>query len=156
MQAKRIADLLYATYFKWNWTGPNLFQILEGVDHRLATQKLDDFNTIATLVYHLNYYIHEHNHFFRTGELKAKDELSFNHPPIESEADWQALLDSLRADVAEWQDHVSAMPDEQLEAPFIDPKYGTFYRNLHGVIEHANYHMGQIAIIKKELINRNS
>ena len=28
-------------------------------------------------------------------------------------------------------------------------KYGTYYRNFHGLIEHAHYHLGQIVLIKK-------
>ena len=36
---------------------------------------------------------------------------------------------------------------------FFHEKYGNYYRNLHGVIEHAHYHLGQIALIKKMFQN---
>jgi len=150
--AQRIADMLNAAYFEGNWTGPNLFSLLEGVDCGMATKKLEGFNSIAQLVFHLNYYIHEQNHFFRTGELKAKDALSFDMPPIKDETEWQALLAGVKEDGMKWQKHVSTLTDNQLAAPFIDEKYGTYYRNLHGAIQHAHYHMGQIALIKKQLL----
>ena len=34
---------------------------------------------------------------------------------------------------------------------FADEKYGHYYRNLHGIIEHTHYHLGQIVLIKKLL-----
>jgi hypothetical protein len=33
-------------------------------------------------------------------------------------------------------------------------KYGNYYRNLHGIIEHTHYHLGQIVLIKKLLKRR--
>jgi hypothetical protein len=38
-----------------------------------------------------------------------------------------------------------------LEATFSQKKYGTYYRNLMGVIEHSHYHLGQISLIRKML-----
>ena len=40
------------------------------------------------------------------------------------------------------------LEDSQLEQVFCDPKYGIQYRNFHGLIEHAHYHLGQISILK--------
>jgi hypothetical protein len=28
-------------------------------------------------------------------------------------------------------------------------KYGNYYRNIHGIIEHIHYHLGQIVLIEK-------
>ncbi|MGJ8593340.1 MAG: hypothetical protein ACSHXF_12375 [Aquaticitalea sp.] len=43
------------------------------------------------------------------------------------------------------------MPDSQLNAVFVDAKYGTYLRNIDGMIEHSYYHLGQIVLIKKLL-----
>ena len=40
------------------------------------------------------------------------------------------------------------MPNEQLTKPFVDEKYGTYFRCLLGPIEHGYYHLGQISILK--------
>ena len=45
------------------------------------------------------------------------------------------------------------MPDEQLWKEFAEKKYGNYYRNLQGIIEHFHYHLGQIAFIKKIVKN---
>jgi len=34
---------------------------------------------------------------------------------------------------------------------FTDEKYGTYQRNLIGILEHSYYHLGQIVLIKKLL-----
>jgi hypothetical protein len=41
------------------------------------------------------------------------------------------------------------MEDYIFDKPFIDEKYGTFLRNIEGVIEHSYYHLGQISLIRK-------
>ncbi|MGN6163930.1 MAG: hypothetical protein ACTHOF_05245 [Flavisolibacter sp.] len=43
------------------------------------------------------------------------------------------------------------MADSKLDEIFVDEKYGTYYRNLQGIIEHTHYHLGQIVLIKKLL-----
>ena len=44
------------------------------------------------------------------------------------------------------------MLDKKLEEIFTDKKYGTYQRNLDAMIEHSNYHLGQISLIKKMLL----
>lgn len=41
------------------------------------------------------------------------------------------------------------MPEEKLNEDFVDKKYGTYLRNIDGMIEHSYYHLGQIVWIKK-------
>ena len=44
---------------------------------------------------------------------------------------------------------VEYLLEETLWEEFTDSKYGNYYRNILGVIEHCHYHLGQIVIIKK-------
>jgi len=48
-------------------------------------------------------------------------------------------------------DLTEALPESRLQETFADEKYGNYYRNLHGLIEHTHYHLGQIVLIKKLL-----
>ena len=41
------------------------------------------------------------------------------------------------------------LPETMLWETFADEKYGNYYRNIHGIIEHTHYHLGQIVLIKK-------
>jgi len=47
------------------------------------------------------------------------------------------------------------MEDATLDSVFVDEKYGTYLRNIEGVIEHCYYHLGQISLIKK-LVSENA
>jgi len=49
---------------------------------------------------------------------------------------------------------VEQMPTSQLQDAFTDEKYGTYLRNILGMLEHSYYHLGQIVLIKKLLKNK--
>jgi len=46
------------------------------------------------------------------------------------------------------------MTPQELDAIFVLEKYGTYRRNIEGMIEHAYYHLGQISLIKKMIIGK--
>ena len=59
------------------------------------------------------------------------------------------LLDQFWSDGEKFISLVEQLPDNKLDETFVHEKYGNYYRNLHGVIEHCHYHLGQIVLIKK-------
>ncbi|MDX1913481.1 MAG: DinB family protein [Saprospiraceae bacterium] len=145
----QIAKLLRDVHFGGNWTVSDLKTHLSDVTWQQATTKVHNFNTIAALSYHIHYYINILVKVLQGGPLEGKDIYSFDHPPIASQADWEALLEKCWADAETLAQLIEQMPEEKLFAPFFDGKYGNYYRNVHGVIEHAHYHLGQIVLIKK-------
>jgi hypothetical protein len=88
------------------------------------------------------------------GTLNAKDALSFDHPPINSEEDWEQLLDKVWADAETFGSLIELLPDEKLSAIFEQEKYGNYYRNLGGISEHSHYHLGRIVLMKKLVKNQ--
>ena len=146
--AKHIRDV----HFGGNWTSVNLKDTLADVTWEQATTKVQSLNTIATLVYHVHYYISAVTKVLEGGPLEAKDIYSFEHPPIRSQEDWQALLDKTWADAETFAALVALLPESLLWESFTDEKYGTYYRNIQGIIEHIHYHLGQIMVIKKMII----
>ena len=83
--------------------------------------------------------------------MVGKDELSFTHPLISTDDDWKKQVKG-HLEKAERLAHlVEKLPDEVLHRDFSDAKYGSYFRNLHGLVEHTHYHLGQIALIKKLL-----
>lgn len=145
--AKHIRDV----HFGGNWTASNLKENLEHVDWKQATAQVHSFNTIATLVYHMNYFIRAILKVLKGGPLDSKDVYSFDHPPIHTEEDWKKLKDESFHDAEEFAALIEQFPESKLFEPFVDPKYGSYYRNIHGIIEHCHYHLGQIVLIKKLL-----
>ncbi len=147
--SKLIARQLREVYFGKNWTWSYLQQHLEDVTWKEATRKLDAFNTIAVLTYHIAYYVKTASAFLDSGVVEGSDKLSFKVPPIESEEDWQQLLRATYTDVETFAQKIAQLPDERLFEVFGEEKYGNYYRNLAGIVEHAHYHLGQIVILKK-------
>ena len=146
---QQIAKQLRDVHFGGNWTAVNLKEQLSGVDWQQATTKVYSFNTIAILVYHMNYYIDVVSRVLQGKPLDGKDKDSFNLPPIQSEDDWQRLLNKVWNDAEQFATLIEQMPDAQLFEPFATGKYGNVYRNITGIIEHMHYHLGQIVLIRK-------
>ncbi len=143
--AKHIRD----AHFGGNWTSVNLKETVTGISWQQATEKVHSFNTIAVLVYHMHYYIAAVTKVLQGGPLEAKDAYSFNLPPIQSQEDWENLLQKTWTDAEIFAQLVEALPDSRLSEIFIDEKYGTWFRNLQGIAEHIHYHLGQVVLIKK-------
>ena len=147
----QIASHFRGVYFGGNWTSVNLKETLSDVGFEKATKKIHSLNTIASLVFHINYYVSEVMKVLKGGPLEAHDSFSFAAPILASKEDWDKLLDKSWSDAAEFAGLVEKLPESILLENFTDEKYGSYYSNLHGIIEHAHYHLGQIVLIKKLL-----
>lgn len=147
--SEQIAKHVRDVHFGGNWTSSNLKDNLAGLSWQQATTKVHSFNTIATLVYHINYFIDAVLKVLQGEPLNAKDIYSFDHPPIHSQEDWEQLLNRSWSDAEQFASLIEQLPEHRLWEDFADKKYGSYYRNLQGIVEHAHYHLGQIALIKK-------
>lgn len=147
--ANRIREVLLNGHWIAN---TNYREQLLSTSWEQATQKVADLNTIAALTYHINYYLGGLLYAFETGRLEIRDQFSFDLPPITSAADWNKLVTDFLHNSATFADNVEQLDESILDQPFIDEKYGTFLRNIEGVIEHSYYHLGQISLIRKMLL----
>ncbi|MBO0323826.1 DinB family protein [Muricauda sp. CAU 1633] len=127
----------------------NIKEQIESVTKQQAIQKIGSLNSIALLTYHLNYYLGGILNVFQGGALEIRDKYSFDMPPIQSETDWKNLIHEFVVNAEKFTLHVERMEDTTFDEPFVDEKYGTYQRNIEGVIEHSYYHLGQIVLIKK-------
>lgn len=124
---------------------------LDGSGWEMVTRKFASLNTIADLAQHIHYYINGVNNALKNGKLEISDKYSFDFPVIQSQNDWEAFLAKLWKDTEEFASLIEQLSDQTLEASFIDEKYGTYQRNIDGMMEHCYYHLGQIVLIKKLL-----
>jgi hypothetical protein len=148
----QIAKHFREIHFGGNWTSVNLKDNLAGVTWQQATTQVYSFNTIAALVFHMNYFVSAALKVLQGNELDAHDKFSFDLPPIRSQEDWQDLLDKTFTDAEKFASLVEQLPKGKLWEDFTDKKYGNYYNNIHGIIEHNHYHLGQIVLIKKILL----
>ena len=150
--SEQIAKHLREVYFGGNWCLVNLKETVKDLTWQQAITQVYSLNTIATLVYHMGYYINAISKVLEGKPLEAKDKYSFDFPPIKSQQDWEKMLDKTWADVEHFASLIEQFPESKLWEDFADKKYGSYYRNLHGIIEHIHYHLGQIILIKKILL----
>jgi hypothetical protein len=145
----QIAKHLREVFFGGNWTYSNVKDNLAGLTYIQANTQVHNLNTIAMLTFHIGYYVTAIIKVLEGGPLEAHDKYSFKLPPIQSQQEWDRLVDNLFAEVETLAKLVEQLPEEKWEEPFDTGKYGTYYRNLHGLIEHTHYHLGQIALVRK-------
>lgn len=150
---KDLANRLNEVLLNGHWIAQTNFKTqLEGLSWVQATHQIGTLNTIAALTFHVNYYLAGLLNVFKGGGLEIRDKYSFDLPPIKSESDWKSLVAEFLKNSEEFVRQVANMPDQKLDEPFVDDKYGTYLRNIEGIIEHTYYHLGQVSLIRKMII----
>ena len=145
-----ISNRLREVLLNGDWiANTNYKQQILTINWQQAIQKVGSLNTIAALTYHINYYLVGLLKAFENGKLEMSDKYSFDLPQINSEADWSTLVTEFLNNSEKFATQVEQMEDSIFDQPFIDEKYGSYLRNIEGVIEHSYYHLGQISLIKK-------
>lgn len=147
--ANRLREVLLDGFWIAN---TNFKQQITQVDWKQATHKIGNLNTIAALTFHINYYLGGILKVFDGGKLEISDKFSFDLPEITSETDWKNLVDDFVHNSEKFIEHVIHMTEAELESPFAEPKYGSYLRNIEGVIEHSYYHLGQVVLIRKMIL----
>jgi len=149
----QLAKHLHDVFFGGNWTFSNLKDNVAGLNWQQAIAKPEGFNSIALLVFHIDYFLVAAIQVLEGGPLDANDKYSFDLPEINSKADWEALLNTSFQHAERLSYLIAQLPDSKLWEVFVEEKYGNYYRNILGIIEHTHYHLGQIALVRKLLDN---
>ena len=146
---KQIAQHIIEVFEGGNWTEVNIKDTLEEVDYKEAsTVTRSSNNTIAALVNHLSFY----------NDI-AMQRLSGNNPvinasngldvdEIKNEDDWIKMKEHSMESAHQLAFAVRKFPEEKIFE--LSPNgVATYYKTLHGIVEHAHYHLGQIVLLKK-------
>ncbi|MEZ5031918.1 MAG: DinB family protein [Saprospiraceae bacterium] len=148
--AKDLATRFREVVLDGKWIANTNFQDrLTGVTLPQASRRIGSLNSIAMLTYHIHYYIAGVLNVLRGGDLVIRDRYSFDLPELNTEEAWDALRQALYRDAEAFAGAVEQLSEEQLDSTFVDEKYGTYRRNIEGIIEHSYYHLGQVSLIRK-------
>src|SRR5262245_37654814 len=109
-QAKQIAKQFRAVHFGGNWTSVSLKETLADVNWQQAITKVHSFNTIAALVYHMNYYVAAVLKVLQGGPLDAHDKYSFDLPRLQTPGDWDNLLAKTWRDAENLAELIEVLP----------------------------------------------
>ena len=131
------------------WHGPALMEILDGVDAKAAAARpILARHNIWELVLHITAWER-----VVTGRLHGmsptlSDAENFGHVKDTSETAWREAVARLRSTHAELVKAVSLLAEEKLGARVPGKPYDVTFM-LHGAAQHAAYHGGQIALLKR-------
>ena len=125
---------------------------LSQVNYEKAIHKVENLNSISALTYHVNYYISGVLQVLNGGELTIRDKFSFDLPSPLCEDEWSELKTSLFENSEAFAQALETIPEKKWNTAFVDEKYGTYLRNIEGMIEHCYYHLGQIVLIRKLIV----
>lgn len=150
MNSTQLANRLGEVILSGTWiANTNIKDQIENLDYTIANKQVKSLNTIAILAQHIHYYVSGIKNVFVNGNLEIRDKFSFDFPPITSQKQWKSFQNLFWKDTEELIEHISHLSESELQNPFVDEKYGSYQRNIDGLIEHTYYHLGQIVLIKK-------
>ena len=149
-EVERIVDQMERAHVGDPWTDVPILPLLESLSHEQAAAKpIRGGHSVWEIALHLlgtQEYIVE-----LTRGISRPFEPGDEWPPVgeTTEEAWFAVVERFRIGEAEVRRAVSAdVADEQLGEPFRDGGTSA-YNNLHGYVQHAVYHAGQISMLKR-------
>ncbi|KUJ61344.1 hypothetical protein AR687_12925 [Flavobacteriaceae bacterium CRH] len=150
-ESKRVSNLYQSIYNGNPWLEVTLADTLKDVTAAQAIKKVNpNLNTIWEIVNHL---IQWRRNILRRvqGEIITTPDHNYFVPILDSsEPAWEQSLQSLAKSQELWSTFLSDFDDAGFDK--IDPNNNhNFYEDIHGIIQHDVYHLGQIVILKKLL-----
>ncbi|HEU4630616.1 MAG TPA: DinB family protein [Gemmatimonadaceae bacterium] len=145
----RILEQLRRTYDGDAWYGPSLRALLADVDAATAaTRPIPTAHTIWELVRHISVWLMAARRRLAGEQVEYTDDADWPVMPDPTDIAWLATLDVLEQAQRSLEHLVAGMPAAALHELVPGKRY-TAAVMLHGVVQHAVYHAGQIALVKK-------
>ena len=148
-ESARIAEQLKRAFEGDAWHGPAVLEILAEVDARTAaSHPISGAHSIWELALHVAAWDGVVRRRLAGETVTLSDEENFPKVEDKSEASWKRVVDLLKQRNEDLQAAVSRMPDSRL-SEIVPGKDYDFQFMLHGAVQHALYHAGQMAILKR-------
>ena len=152
-EIERIQDQFIRARNGQAWHGPSLGELLEDVTPvQAAAHPVAGAHSIWELVNHI---IAWEGIALRrlNGERVGEIAEELNFPPVTDASDeaWQKTLARLAQSENAIKAKINNLTDRHLDEN-VPRKFWSIYFELHGLIQHALYHAGQIALLKKTLL----
>lgn len=160
-EAVRIAEEMRRANDDDPWFGSSRSSILSGLSAAdAAAHPIPGAHSIWELVLHMTAWTREVRE--RLGRTAATLDGAHDWPPVRdtSAVAWKTALTTLASENAALRSAVSRLDDARLaetvpgeQTPAVGAGV-SYYRMLHGLVQHDAYHSGQIAILRRALKGR--
>lgn len=148
-EGERVAEQHRRAYLGEAWHGPAVFELLKGVTAKRAVARpVKKAHSIWELVLHLTTWERIVRSRFAGDPIEATPALDWPKPEKPTPAAWKRAVQALHEE-SEALGLVLARTTDERMASSRGPGLGSFYELAHGQVQHALYHAGQMALLKK-------
>jgi uncharacterized damage-inducible protein DinB len=155
-ESMRIAQLFEDIYDGDPWMDVNFLSNLKRIDTSQASLRIyPDWNTIWEILNHLISWREvvlarlqgksipspEHNYFLPVTDTSPKN--------------WKETLSRLEQSQEAWISFLRVFNEEDFEKNYPGTRYN-YYELIHGILQHDAYHLGQIVIMIKRVVQTSS
>ncbi|HXE58024.1 MAG TPA: DinB family protein [Gemmatimonadales bacterium] len=152
----RLAAEVHRAYRGDTWHGPSIGELLADVDAAVAASRpIPEAHTIWEIVLHVTAWVREVARRLEGVEPGLPTPGDWPPVPKPTAEAWEATRAALARAHEELRDALERFPEAQLDELVGEDRsapLGTgvsYYRMLHGLMQHDAYHAGQIALLKK-------
>jgi uncharacterized damage-inducible protein DinB len=153
----RIRDQITRSLEGEAWHGPPLVEVLSGLDADSASARpIPNAHTSWEILLHMVAWVDATLSRLRGEARTLSPEEDWPTPAPAGDQDaWRADLDRLREIHRELLDELARLDASRLDTPIV-PGYSSVYVTLHGLVQHNLYHAGQVALLKKAILDASS
>jgi uncharacterized damage-inducible protein DinB len=156
-EVDRIRDQFRRAFEGEAWHGPAVLALLDGVTaQQAAAHPIAGAHSIWELTLHIAAWERACLRRLNGDPAQLTDAEDWEPINDTSDAAWEATKQELIDNHRKLLDAISNVDERRLdESIYNDPNvpYSSVYVTLHGGVQHDLYHAGQIAILKKALVN---
>ncbi|HMJ48300.1 MAG TPA: DinB family protein [Ferruginibacter sp.] len=150
-ERKRIAKLFKELYAGDPWIDVTIINVLQNITPEDAVRKvLPPLNSIWEIVAHMVSWRENVLKRVKGKIMKSPADNYFSPLTDTSPAAWKALLKKLDASQTKWINLLRKFNEKEFSTIY-PPNNRNYYGNIHGIIQHDAYHLGQIVILAKAL-----
>lgn len=147
-EVERIRDQLKRAFFGNSWHGDAIFDVLDRVPVDAVDRRaVDDGHTIHEIVLHTAVWL---DVVSRRAGGEAFQALTPEEDWPAPDGSWTDALGALRAAYTRLDGLLARLDDADLDRSIVGQRQSwSAYEDLHGTIQHALYHAGQIVVLAK-------
>jgi uncharacterized damage-inducible protein DinB len=156
-EVDRIRDQFRRAFEGEAWHGPAVLALLDGVTaQQAAAHPIPGAHSIWELTLHIAAWERACLRRLNGDPAQLSDAEDWEPINDPSEAAWEATKQELIDNHRELLDAIASVDEARLNEPIIthpEIPFSSVYVTLHGGVQHDLYHAGQIAMLKKALVN---
>ena len=153
-EIERIQDQLQRAHHGGAWHGPSLNELLSDVTAEQAiAHPIANAHSIWELVHHIVTWekvVLRRLNGEEVGSKEITEDVNFSAAEEATETAWEKAKLQLDESAVALRERLAQMTDAQLNDQ-VPNRNRMLYFEIHGAIQHALYHAGQIALLKKML-----